>query len=92
MTTYRELEQAVLREFGITREELIGPSRCRNLHYARMVLVSLVAKHTDLKLKQAGYHMNRHHSTLLASKRRCNEVVSVAIKYLSIQESKGWLE
>ena len=92
MTTYRELELAVLREFSITREELYDRARPRNLFYARMVLANLAMKHTDLSLHQIGRKINRHNSTVLGNQRRCTEIVGVAIKYLSIQESMGLLE
>ena len=67
----REIQQAVAESFGLSRQELIGPSRAATPLKARQVAILLTREMTDLSLPQIGrLYGGRDHSTVLNAIRR----------------------
>jgi chromosomal replication initiator protein len=66
-----EIQEQVARAFGISRAELVGPSRAATPLRARQVAIFLTREMTDLSLPQIGrLYGGRDHSTVLNSLRR----------------------
>lgn len=66
-----QIQRQVAREFGISREELIGPGRSATPLRARQVAIYLTRELTDLSLPQIGrLYGGRDHSTVLGAVRR----------------------
>ena len=55
----------VCRGFGLTREQLVSPSRKQEYVTARNTAFYLARKHTDLSLAAIGQTFNRKHSTVI---------------------------
>ncbi len=72
-----EIQRQVAREFGISREELVGAGRSATPLRARQVAIYLTREMTDLSLPQIGrLYGGRDHSTVLAAVRRVEGKVS----------------
>jgi chromosomal replication initiator protein len=70
-TSVEEIQQRVAERFGISRAELISPSRAAIPLRARQVAIYLTREMTDLSLPQIGrLYGGRDHSTVLNSLRR----------------------
>jgi chromosomal replication initiator protein len=70
-TPVEEIQQRAAAAFGITRAELISPSRAATPMRARQVAIYLTRELTDLSLPQIGrLYGGRDHSTVLNSVRR----------------------
>ncbi|HSS32313.1 MAG TPA: chromosomal replication initiator protein DnaA [Solirubrobacterales bacterium] len=70
-TSVEEIQQRVAEGFGVSRAELIGPSRAATPLGARQVAIFLTRELTDLSLPQIGrLYGGRDHSTVLNSLRR----------------------
>ena len=70
-TSVEEIQQRVAKEFGISRAELVGPTRAKTPLRARQVAVLLTRELTDLSLPQIGrLYGDRDHTTILNSLRR----------------------
>jgi chromosomal replication initiator protein len=66
-----EIQQAVAESFGLSRQELVGPSRAALPVRARQVAILLTREMTDLSLPQIGrLYGGRDHSTVLNAIRR----------------------
>jgi chromosomal replication initiator protein len=67
----QEIQLQVGRTFGVSNEEIVGPSRAASVIEARHVAVFLTRDLTDLSLPQIGRIFGgRDHSTVLSSLRR----------------------
>ena len=72
-----EIQQLVAEGFGISRAELVGPSRAATPLRARQVAILLTRELTDLSLPQIGrLYGGRDHSTVLNSLRRVEAVLA----------------
>jgi chromosomal replication initiator protein len=70
-TPVEEIQQRVCTAFGISRAELVGPTRVATPLRARQVAIYLTRELTDLSLPQIGrLYGGRDHSTVLNSIRR----------------------
>jgi chromosomal replication initiator protein len=70
-TPVEEIQQRVASAFGISRAELIGPTRAATPLRARQVAILLTRELTDLSLPQIGrLYGDRDHSTVLNALRR----------------------
>ena len=55
--------------YGVTREELVSPSRLQSLFFARVMTGYFLARYSQLTLSDIGKIMNRNHSTISYYKR-----------------------
>jgi chromosomal replication initiator protein len=70
-SSVRDIQQAVAESFGLSRQEMIGPSRAATPVKARQVAILLTREMTDLSLPQIGrLYGGRDHSTVLNAIRR----------------------
>jgi chromosomal replication initiator protein len=70
-TPVEQIQRRVADDFGISRAELIGPTRAATPVRARQVAIYLTREMTDLSLPQIGrLYGGRDHSTVLNSLRR----------------------
>ena len=70
-TPVEEIQQRVATSYGISRAELVGPTRAATPLRARQVAIYLTRELTDLSLPQIGrLYGGRDHSTVLNSIRR----------------------
>jgi chromosomal replication initiator protein len=70
-TTVEEIQERVATAFGISRAELVGPTRAATPLRARQVAILLTREATDLSLPQIGQlYGGRDHSTVLNALRR----------------------
>ncbi|HEU4706276.1 MAG TPA: chromosomal replication initiator protein DnaA [Solirubrobacterales bacterium] len=70
-TSVEEIQQRVAEGFGVSRGELVGPSRAATPLRARQVAIFLTRDLTDLSLPQIGrLYGGRDHTTVLNSLRR----------------------
>ena len=75
-TTVEEIQRQVAAAFGISRSELVGPTRAAIPLRARQVAMLLTREMTDLSLPQIGrLYGGRDHSTVLNSLRRVEATV-----------------
>ncbi len=75
--TAPEIQQQVAAAFGISRDELISPSRAATPLRARQIAILLTRELTDLSLPQIGRLFgNRDHSTILNALRRAEASVA----------------
>jgi chromosomal replication initiator protein len=73
-----EIQQAVSESFGLSRQELVGPSRAALPVRARQVAILLTRELTDLSLPQIGrLYGGRDHSTVLNAIRRVQSEAGV---------------
>jgi chromosomal replication initiation ATPase DnaA len=64
--------------YAIGRDALIGPSRKRNIAYARRVCMTLLTAHTRLSLQAIGDMMgNRDHTTVIAARKVLEDEMDV---------------
>ena len=71
VTPVEEIQQLAASTFGVSRSELIGPTRAAAPLRARQVAILLTREMTDLSLPQIGRSFgDRDHSTILNSLRR----------------------
>ncbi|HEX8958971.1 MAG TPA: chromosomal replication initiator protein DnaA [Solirubrobacterales bacterium] len=69
--TAEQIQERVASGFGVSREELVGPTRAAAPLRARQVAILLTRELTDLSLPQIGrLYGGRDHSTILNSLRR----------------------
>ena len=54
-------------KYGITKEDLIGKNRSREIAQARHISIYLIRKITEMSLPNIGKIFNRDHTTALAS-------------------------
>jgi chromosomal replication initiator protein len=71
-----ELLQTACRVFGVTRDELVGPSRARRVAYARFACAWALRKHDPRRSFQAiGLTLGgRDHATILHAIARAEEL------------------
>lgn len=68
------IQHAVAAEFGITRDDIIGPSRKAHIILPRHIAMWIGREMTELSLPEIGRRFGgRDHSTALAAIRRANE-------------------
>ncbi|MBO5702176.1 MAG: chromosomal replication initiator protein DnaA [Clostridia bacterium] len=65
--TVDKIFSAVYKKYGITKEDLIGKNRSREIAQARHVAIYLIRKITEMSLPNIGKIFNRDHTTALAS-------------------------
>jgi chromosomal replication initiator protein len=71
VTVVEEIQEGVALAFGVSRAELVGPSRAGAALRARQVAILLTRELTELSLPQIGrLYGGRDHSTILNSLRR----------------------
>ena len=76
-STVEDIQQRVAAAFGLSRAELIGPSRAATPLRARQVAILLTREMTDLSLPQIGrLYGGRDHTTVLNSLRRAEAGLS----------------
>ena len=63
--------------FGVSRDDLTGASRSRELVYARQVAMHLCRELTDLSLPKIGHHFGgRDHTTVMHADRKVRELMA----------------
>lgn len=62
--------EVVAREFGVTRDQILGHRRPRVIAEPRMVCMALMVERGGLSLCQVGNLMGRDHCTVLNARRR----------------------
>jgi chromosomal replication initiator protein len=73
-----EIQASVARSFGISRDEILGPSRAAMPNRARQAAILLTRELTDLSLPQIGrLYGGRDHSTILNAIRRAKSEAAV---------------
>jgi len=87
-----EIQQRVSESFGVSRAELVGPTRAATPVRARHVAIYLTREMTDLSLPQIGrLYGGRDHSTVLSSIRRiedrCRDDQELAAKLTELRAS-----
>ncbi len=65
--TVDKIFATVYKKYGITKEDLIGKNRSREIAQARHVTIYLIRKITEMSLPNIGKLFNRDHTTALAS-------------------------
>ena len=65
--TVDKIFATVYKKYGISKEDLIGKSRSREIAQARHVTIYLIRKITEMSLPNIGKIFNRDHTTALAS-------------------------
>ena len=65
--TVDKIFSAVYKKYGITKEDLIGKNRSREIAQARHIAIYLIRKITEMSLPNIGKIFNRDHTTALAS-------------------------
>ena len=65
--TVDKIFATVYKKYGISKEELTGKSRSREIAQARHVTIYLIRKITEMSLPNIGKIFNRDHTTALAS-------------------------
>ncbi len=66
--TVDKIFTSIYRRYGITREEITGPKRNKEIAAARHVAVYLILKITEMSLNNVARIFERDHTTILASK------------------------
>jgi chromosomal replication initiator protein len=75
--TARQLE-VVAQYFGVTVDELCGPSRVRELAFARHVAMYLLHRYSDLSFREIGMVLGvRDRSTVMSGVRRIEREIQV---------------
>jgi chromosomal replication initiator protein len=65
--TVDKIFATVYKKYGISKEDLTGKSRSREIAQARHVTIYLIRKITEMSLPNIGKIFNRDHTTALAS-------------------------
>ncbi len=65
--TVDKIFATVYKKYGISKEDLIGKNRSRDIAQARHVTIYLIRKITEMSLPNIGKIFNRDHTTALAS-------------------------
>jgi chromosomal replication initiator protein len=65
--TVDKIFSAVYKKYGITKEDLVGKNRSREIAQARHISIYLIRKITEMSLPNIGKIFNRDHTTALAS-------------------------
>lgn len=65
--TVDKIFATVYKKYGISKEDLIGKSRSREIAQARHVTIYLIRKITEMSLPNIGKIFNRDHTTVLSS-------------------------
>jgi chromosomal replication initiator protein len=91
-TPVEEIQQRVAESFGVSRAELVGPTRAATPVRARHVAIYLTRELTDLSLPQIGrLYGGRDHSTVLNSIRRtedrCRDDQELAVRLAALRAS-----
>ena len=55
----------VCSKYNVAKEDILGPSRKRELFYIRVIFTKIMRENTDLYLSQIGELINRNYSTLV---------------------------
>ena len=63
------------RYYGIEEEDIRGQRRGKNIAMARHVSIYLIRSLTNLSLEDIGKHFDKHHSTVLASIRKVEDLI-----------------
>ncbi len=66
--TVDKIFSTVYKKYGITKEDLIGKNRAREIAQARHIAIYLIMKITEMSSTNVGKLFNRDHTTALASK------------------------
>ncbi len=64
--TVDKVFSAVYDKYGITREQMVSPSRTKDIAYARKITVHLIKKKCGLSVKSLSQMFDRDHSTITA--------------------------
>jgi len=76
-TTVEQIQEQAAATFGISRAELVGPTRAATPLRARQIAILLTREKTDLSLPQIGrLYGGRDHSTVLNALRRAEAMLS----------------
>ncbi|MBT3388207.1 MAG: chromosomal replication initiator protein DnaA [Desulfobacula sp.] len=59
------IKKLVSKEFSVSEQEIISPSRQRKISKARQIAIFLSRKYTDQSLKIIGSNFNRYHATAI---------------------------
>ncbi len=65
--TVDKIFAAVYRKYGISKEDLLGTRRTREIAQARHIAIYLIRKITEMSLPNIGKTFNRDHTTVLSS-------------------------
>ncbi|MGB7244272.1 MAG: helix-turn-helix domain-containing protein [Sulfitobacter sp.] len=65
----RKIINAVSEATGVTKGELLGPSRLRRISWARQFAMWKISKETNMNDTQVGRLFNKHHTTVLHARR-----------------------
>ncbi|HET7177165.1 MAG TPA: chromosomal replication initiator protein DnaA [Solirubrobacterales bacterium] len=89
--TAEQIQERVASGFGVSRDELVGPTRAAMPLRARQVAILLTRELTDLSLPQIGrLYGGRDHSTILNSLRRAEARISTDAKLADlVDELRG---
>jgi len=79
--TNKQIVNAVSTALNIPYEQLKSKDRHRDVSDARSIAVALILKNTDITLKKLGAQFNRHHSTLIHSREKYDELRERDINY-----------
>jgi len=75
------IQDAVAAEFGVTREELLGPSRRNRFAHPRMIAVQLARELTEANYSTIARKFSRHHTSILSAIRRVPDLLQTYPEY-----------
>ena len=65
--TVDKIFTAIYRHYGVSREEIVGPKRVKEIAAARHITIFLIREITDMSLPTIGKIFERDHATILSS-------------------------
>ena len=75
------IQTVVAEEFGITREELLSPSRRNRFAHPRMIAVQLARELTKAGYSTIARKFSRHHTSILSAIRRVPDLLQAYPEY-----------
>ena len=75
--TVDKIFAAIFNKYNISKEELLGPKRSKDIAYARHITIYLIREITDMSYPSLGKLFNRDHTTAMSS---CDQIAIKAAK------------
>lgn len=74
---YKQVEAAVLEEYGITAEALFAPGRKQPIAEARQVMMYMMRTYLEMQDKEIAAHFGKNRTGVIHSFRRIRDLVSI---------------
>lgn len=72
--------------FHLTKDQITGKNRCRNIVEARRIIINVLTREENFTLSEVGRYLNRDHATSIHHRTKHNELYSTDKKYKNIYD------